>query len=72
MALVEIASFSDPVAAQIACGHLAAEGIEAIVFDAGLSGLGLGNMTPARLMVDEDDRIRAERLLSAADGPRAD
>ena len=67
MALVQIASFPDMIAADIARGHLESAGIPAIVFDAGLSSLGLGAMTPARLMVDESDRAEAERLLSAAD-----
>ena len=67
MALVEIASYPDRIAAEIACGHLRSEGIHAIVFDAGLSSLGLGAMAPARLMVDEDDCGAARRLLSAAD-----
>lgn len=64
MTLVEVASFPDPVGGQIALARLAAEGIEAVLFDAGLSSLGLGAMVPARLMVEEDDRAEAERLLS--------
>ncbi len=64
MALVEIASYSDPIQAQIARGHLASAGIEAVLFDAGLSSLGLGAMTPARLMVDEEDREEARRILA--------
>lgn len=68
MALVAIASFPDPIAADIARGHLEAAGIPAILFDAGLSSLGLGAMTPARLMVEESDREAALRLLSAAEG----
>jgi hypothetical protein len=63
MALVEIASFPDPLAAQMARARLAAEGIDSVLFDAGLSSLGLGGMVPARLMVGEDDRADAERLL---------
>jgi len=64
MALVEIASFQDGIAAEIVRGRLEAEGIAAILFDAGLSSLGLGAMTPARLMVDESDRAAAERVLA--------
>ena len=64
MALVEIASFSDPLAAAIARGRLAAEGIQAVLFDAGLSSLGLGAMTPARLMVDDEDLDEARRILA--------
>jgi len=64
MALVEIAIFQDNIAAEIVRGRLEAEGIAAILFDAGLSSLGLGAMTPARLMVDESDKEAAERLLA--------
>lgn len=71
MALIEIASFPDIMMAQIVRGRLLSEGIDAVLFDAGLSGLGLGAMTPARLMVDEEDREAAERLLSAADAGEA-
>ena len=64
MALVEIASFPDMIAADIARGHLEASGIAAVLFDAGVSSLGLGAMTPTRLMVDEADKAEAERLLA--------
>ena len=64
MALVELASFPDMIAADIARGHLEASGIPAVLFDAGISSLGLGAMTPARLMVDEADLEAAERLLA--------
>ena len=66
MALVELAAFHDAVSADLARGHLEAAGIRAFVFDAGLSSLGLGAMIPARLMVEEDDRAAAERLLGEA------
>ena len=65
MALVEIESFPDRTIAEMARGRLAADGIEAILFDSGLAGLGLGGLTPARLMVDEVDRTRAEAALRA-------
>ena len=64
MALVEIGSFADAHIAEMARGMLVSEGIDAVLFDSGLSSLGLGAMTPARLMVDEADKARAERLLS--------
>ncbi len=67
MALVELATFHDPTTAEIARSRLAAEGIETILFDSGLSSLGLGTMTPVRLMVAEQDREGARRLLSAID-----
>jgi len=71
MALVEAASFPDQIAAGIACGHLQARGLHAVIFDAGLSSLGLGSVMPARLMVDEDDLEEALRLLSEAGASEA-
>jgi hypothetical protein len=68
MALVEIASFYDIASAAMARGRLAAEGIESVLFDEGLAGLGLGMMAPARLMVDETDRVDAQALLSSENG----
>ena len=64
MALVELAAFSDPIAAEIARGRLASEGIESVLFDAGLSSLGLGSISPVRLMVDEADHAEAQRALA--------
>lgn len=64
MAWVEAAAFTDTIAAEIARGRLESEGIAAILFDAGLSSLGLGAMTPARVMVGEEDLDRARRILS--------
>jgi hypothetical protein len=64
MPLVELATFQDNIAASIARGRLAAAGIETVLFDAGLSSLGLGAMTPVRLMVDEEYREAAERILA--------
>ena len=68
MALVEIASFHDAIAAEIVHGRLEAEGITAVLFDAGLASLQLGAMTPVRLMVDESDRAAAERVLAGEGG----
>jgi hypothetical protein len=62
--LVEIASFNDPLGGALARARLTAEGVDSVLFDAGLSSLGLGAMIPARLMVEEEDRERAERLLA--------
>jgi uncharacterized heparinase superfamily protein len=64
MALVELALFQNPVAAEVARGRLASEGIETVLFGAGLASLGLGAMTPARLMVDERDLKAAETILA--------
>lgn len=63
MALVELKLFRDGMEAQMARGRLEAEGIGAVLFDAGLSSLGLGAMTPVRLMVDEADEDAARRAL---------
>ena len=65
MPLVEIACFADGSLAEIVRGRLVAEGIDAVLFDGGLAGLGLGNMAPARLMVEERDRVDAERVIAA-------
>ncbi len=64
MALAELAIFHDPMAAEMVRGRLAADGIGSILFDGGLSSLGLGTMTPARLMVDEDDLDEARAILA--------
>ncbi len=64
MALVELAVFHSPVGAEMARGRLAAEGIETLLFDGGLSSLGLGLMAPARLMVEEEDLEAAEAILA--------
>ena len=42
---------------------LAAEGIDAHIFDGGMAGLGLGFMTPARIMVLPEDAQRARIVL---------
>ncbi|WP_324748889.1 DUF2007 domain-containing protein [Sphingomonas sp. LY54] len=64
MALVEIALFYDSMSAGMARARLAAEGIETILFDQGVAGLGLGMLAPMRLMVEERDRAEAAALLS--------
>ena len=64
MALVEVAMFQNPVAAEVARGRLAADGIETVLFGGGLASLGLGSMTPARLMVDESDLAAAAAILA--------
>jgi hypothetical protein len=47
--------------------HLVSEGVDAILFDAEMNSFGWGPMMPVRLMVLEEDRDLAERLL-AEDG----
>jgi len=66
MTLVSIAEFHDRIAADVARIGLAAEGIEAVLFDGGMAGLGLGFMTPVRLMVHQDDADRALSLIEPA------
>ncbi len=64
MSLVELAIFQNPIVAEVARGRLASEGIEAVLFGGGLASLGLGSMSPARLMVDESDLQAAEAILA--------
>lgn len=63
MALIEIETFPDHTIAEMARGRLAADGIESVLFDTGIASLGLGGLTPARLMVAPDDEYRARRIL---------
>lgn len=64
MALVELGLFHDRWAAEMARGRLAADGIDSVLFDEGLASLGLGLLTPIRLMVADSDKARAEALLA--------
>ena len=64
MPLVEIAMFQNPIAAEVARGRLASDGIESVLFGGGLASLGPGSMTPARLMVEEEDRAAAAAILA--------
>jgi hypothetical protein len=64
MPLVELAIFQNPIAAEVARGRLASEGIETVLFGGGLASLGLGSMSPARLMVEERDLKAAEAILA--------
>lgn len=64
MPLVEIESFPDRTVAEMARGLLASHGVDAILFDGGIASLGLGGLTPARLMVDSGDETRARRILA--------
>ena len=68
MALVELARFDNRVAADLARLRLLSEGVDAILFDAEMNSFGWGPMMPVRLMVLDEDRDLAERLL-AEDGP---
>ena len=59
---------TDPTIISAATAYLKAEGIESFVFDVHMSVLegGLG-ILPRRLMVHEDDLIRARRIMSLLD-----
>ncbi len=67
MPLVEVASFQNPIAGEVARARLAADGIEAVLFGGGLASLGLGAMTPARLMVEQSDLEAAAAILGGAE-----
>ena len=62
MALVEVARYSTHVQADIARLLLEAEGLDAILFDAGINYV-LGGFMPVRLMVREDQYEAAAALL---------
>ncbi|HEY9552453.1 DUF2007 domain-containing protein [Allosphingosinicella sp.] len=62
MALVEAARFHNDLEADLARSRLAAEGIDSVLFDVGMSWVGAA--IPVRLMVDEADEDEARRLLS--------
>jgi len=62
MSLVELHRFATPIEADLARLRLDAAGIISIVFDA--QTLYASVATGVRLMVDEDDKAEAEKLLS--------
>ena len=62
MPLVELAHFPDRIQAELARGRLAADGIEAHLFDEGLAALGMG-VGSIRLMVDPRDAAAAAEAL---------
>ncbi len=65
MALVEVARFPTGVNAEIAKGMLESHGIGAVTFDAGMNIADSAAIAiPVRVMVLEEDRAEAERLLS--------
>ena len=64
MALVTVAEFTDSIGATLAHSLLEAAGIPAVLFDGGMASLGLGLMTPARLMVDDADLAAAQDVLA--------
>ncbi|WP_373488230.1 putative signal transducing protein [Blastomonas sp.] len=64
MGLQAIAEYADRIEAEVARLTLGANGIDAHIFDGGMAGLGLGFMTPARLMVLPEDAPRAQDILA--------
>ena len=64
MALIELARFGNRIEAELARLRLGSEGIDAVLFDAEMNSFGWGPMMPVRLMVLEEDRDIAERLLA--------
>ena len=62
MSLVELHRFATPIEVDLARLRLDAAGIISIVFDA--QTLYASVATGVRLMVDEDDKAEAEKLLS--------
>ena len=65
--LVELARFPTRIAADLARLQLESEGIEAVLFDADTNAIGWGPMMPVRLMVLDEDREDAARLLEEFD-----
>lgn len=64
MSLVELATFGTRVEADLARLALAAEGIEAIIFDAEANSFfGGGGLISVRLMVLDEDYEQAARIL---------
>lgn len=65
MTLALAARFYTPNEAHIVQGRLAAEGVESVLFDAGINLVEVGGIVaPVRLMVDEVDLARTRRILS--------
>lgn len=65
MALVELARFYNSFEAGVVQGRLEAEDIDVHMFDFNMTVEGVGFAVPVRLMVDEDDLVRARRILEA-------
>ena len=63
MSLTELGLYHDRFEAEIVCGRLRSEGLDAIIFDAGL-GATYGNAFPVRLMVLEEDEAAARAILA--------
>ena len=64
MARVELAKFYISFEAGAAQSRLDADGIDSFLFDVNMSWEGISGIIPIRLMVDEDDLLRARRILA--------
>lgn len=64
MSLVAIAEYTDRLDADLARLTLAGEGVDSFIFDGGMASLGLGIMTPARIMVLPEEADLARSILS--------
>jgi len=62
MSLIELERFYTPIQAELARLRLEAAGIESVVFDSATTYVNAA--TGVRLMVDEDDEVRARRVLA--------
>ncbi len=69
MALACVDTLYSPVEAEIARARLAAAGIEAVLFDAGIASLIGPGVSGIRLMVLAEDAARAGAVLRAPDQP---
>jgi hypothetical protein len=65
MALVEAARFYNSFEAGLARSRLAENDIESVLFDMEMAWEGLGGIIPIRLMVLDEDRDAAIRILLA-------
>jgi hypothetical protein len=63
MPLVELGRFYSSFEAGVAQSRLAADGIESFIFDMEMSWEGLGGLIPIRLMVVDDELLRAQQIL---------
>lgn len=70
MQMVEVATFHNPLEAELARGALRAQGIAAELFDAAVSGTygGALGLAPARLMVEEREEAAARAFLESTGG----
>lgn len=66
MSLITLKTIYDPVEAQVMRTSLAAAGIEAVLFDAGIASLIGSGLSGVRLMVLDEDADAARSLLGLA------